>query len=470
VLESFKENLLSSVFSSIAKTSDAVIVSDAAAFRGAQFIKGFMLDFNENITLEKADGILSHAEAAELDKAGLKLGNLAKQKQESKIKDIVSFMNSLESLEIYYTKTDEIRPSPLLHSLNFINAKHKKEGHPYDEKHIGNRVSALEYLLLNINSDIKPPFISEIYHVLKNEADSLLFAQTEQTAPCKDFFDALFFPSKTTSASQLEEFCRCPFRHFIKYGLRIKEDRGGEIDALDAGNLVHSIAEKFVQASFCEATLKKALKAPFGYKFSLTENAAKKERLTSIIEKLALRFKGHIEAGDTQLLGTELSLPNFEIDGLKLVGKVDYADYIIEGEKKFIRIVDYKSGKAKFNRTDTIKGEKLQLALYMLSFLKNGYEFGAMLYYPFRAKWNEKDAGFCGVTIKDDKVIDRFGGEWIMNKNGKGAMSKEDADRLLNDAKITAGDFILRIKEGQRAAIKSGVCSYCKYECERGTD
>jgi len=469
ILETFKENLISSVSSSIAYVSDAVIISDAAAFRGTNLKKAFILDFNEGVipAPEKPEGIFSNSELKNL---GMDLANLAIQKQQSKIKDILSFMHDSDQLFIAYTKNDEKRPSPLLSSLDFVNINFNSETKERallsnkDMHFLGNKSSALEYLLLNINKEITLPFIGELYQILKTEADKFLFNNKQETTKDKDFFDKLFFKAGKTSASQLEEFYRCPFRHFVKYGLKAKEIRGGEVDLLDAGNLIHKIAQEFVSSNFCEETLKTQLKMPFAsYKFDLSENEGKKERLINIIQKLALRFKEYIRAGSFALMGTEMDIGGIEIEGLKLIGKVDYADEVDIDNNKFIRIIDYKSGRAKFVKNEVIKGEKLQLALYVLSFLQEGYKFGGIFYYPFKSRWADKDNKFSGILVKNDRVIDSMGGERVIDL--KEAKSEIEIETLLNGAVDAASDMIKRIRAGQikKEASKDSVCKYCKY-------
>jgi|GEM_PF-2469820 len=494
ILDSFKENLLTGVMSGISPASDVVLVSNASAFRGTEFKKAFVLDFNEGIIpeYEKTEGVLS---GLELENAGLEKAGLAVKKQESQIKDLLSFMNSAQDLFISYIQSDEIRPSPLLASLEFNRVSFNSDSResvllsdylskqsglsevfafpnlyqPTPVNYIGNTSSAFEYLLLNINNHTPQPLVSEIYHLLKNEADKFLIKQDE-TAVENNFFDALFFFKKTISASQLEDFYRCPFRHFIRYGLKAKETKSGEVDVLDAGNLIHKIAEKFVRAGFCETALKDALKQPFGYKFELAENAAKKERLIKVIEKLALRFKSHIKAGDFKLLGIEIGLSDLQLDNLNLAGKVDYADYAIINGKKFIRIIDYKSGRAKFSKSEVEKGEKLQLALYALSFMKHGYEFGGAFYYPFKNKFNEKLSQLSGIAVKDETVLkymDREynGDSYVFDTESKNLLESGKIEQLLGSAKAAAEYMIKRIKSGERKAVpgSDSVCGYCEY-------
>jgi len=472
IVDTFKENLLTSLMTAISSTNDAVLVSSAAAFRGAAIKRAFILDANEGIIPPslKSEGVLS---SGELSSLGLDLAMLTKQKQDSEIKDIVSFMQDADKIFVAFVKNDEKRASPLLSSIEFKNARYNsdhKESLLMQEWMLGNKASALEYLLLNINSETQKPFVSELYYLLKHEADKFLQQEKESesdfcTHKNDTFFDKLFFAGGTTSISQLEEYYRCPFRHFAKYGLRIKENKSGEVDLLDAGNLVHKIAQEFVVAGFCEDKLKQALEKPFGYKFELSENTGKKERLTSVIEKLALRFKGHIMSGEAELLGTEIEVDSLILEGLRLVGKVDYADVLSVGDERFIRIIDYKSGRARFDKNEVLRGEKLQLALYALGFLVQGYKLGGAFYYPFKNRWLEKENRFSGFMTDDERVIKGLGGESVVDAGGKGMMSEDEAKMFLGEARKRAEEMIKSIRGGdiKRQASSDAVCKYCKF-------
>ena len=58
----------------------------------------------------------------------------------------------------------------------------------------------------------------------------------------RDLADSLYFGDKEdihVSASRLELYSKCPFKHFIQYGLKADESRGFEIDGRTRGDVYH---------------------------------------------------------------------------------------------------------------------------------------------------------------------------------------------------------------------------------------
>lgn len=51
---------------------------------------------------------------------------------------------------------------------------------------------------------------------------------------------------KTFAVTQLENFARCPFKHFVDYGLRPKKVKRFEETPLDVGNLYHEVLAQYV--------------------------------------------------------------------------------------------------------------------------------------------------------------------------------------------------------------------------------
>jgi ATP-dependent helicase/DNAse subunit B len=57
--------------------------------------------------------------------------------------------------------------------------------------------------------------------------------------------DALYGPVLRTSVSALEHFAACPFRFFVRSGLRATERRQFEVDAREQGSFQHEILARF---------------------------------------------------------------------------------------------------------------------------------------------------------------------------------------------------------------------------------
>ena len=55
----------------------------------------------------------------------------------------------------------------------------------------------------------------------------------------------LFFKDNKVSASGIESYYQCPYKHFLAYGLGVTEEDKGEITALGLGTFLHSVYEQF---------------------------------------------------------------------------------------------------------------------------------------------------------------------------------------------------------------------------------
>src|ERR1035441_1329456 len=57
--------------------------------------------------------------------------------------------------------------------------------------------------------------------------------------------EKLYGPVLQTSVSRLEEFAQCPFKFFVRSGLRAGERKIFELDARERGSFQHEVLKKF---------------------------------------------------------------------------------------------------------------------------------------------------------------------------------------------------------------------------------
>lgn len=197
----------------------------------------------------------------------------------------------------------------------------------------------------------------------------------------------LFASKKTTSISRLEEFSACPLSHFILYGLSPQKAEEFSTNALDIGNLIHTTLEEFVGTlsksnftlddekcnSIVEDTFNAHLpKMHFGAMISSSRQRILNKNILDLTKRCALAIKNDI--GDFVPLGEEISFGyekdnaievDTEFGTLYLHGKIDRADVCKKDENVLVRIVDYKTGKNKFDEKALESGEDIQLMIYM---------------------------------------------------------------------------------------------------------
>ena len=159
--------------------------------------------------------------------------------------------------------------------------------------------------------------------------------------------ERLFFKGGKISPSALETYFTCPFRHFLQYGLRLKEREEQSVLATDSGNFIHELLEKtakrFEEAK-TESEIRKAAesvgnellkKPPYCYSCdTLSGEYAQKRLLLEGVEAAAAAFR-QVKGSLYRVAETEKSVETADFRG-----KIDRVD--VSGD--FIRIIDYKTG------------------------------------------------------------------------------------------------------------------------------
>ena len=124
------------------------------------------------------------------------------------------------------------------------------------------------------------------------------------------------------------------------------------------------------------------------------------QRLKRISKRAAWTLTQHVQMGNFEPYGSEVSfgieslLPPIIIElsegqQLLLNGKIDRVDIMDKDHKKYVKIIDYKSGQKAFDYRDIFYGLQLQLLIYLDAFLENQkQEFdikpGAVFYFRMK--------------------------------------------------------------------------------------
>lgn len=209
---------------------------------------------------------------------------------------------------------------------------------------------------------------------------------------------ALFGENMRVSATQIEKFYLCKFAYFCKYGLLAKERKKARFDALQYGNLIHFVFEKILKKFSVDELLKFSKKELLAevkriLNSYINENLGgwtdKTERFKYLFDRtsnamipLILHMTRELSQSDFKPVAFELELSGkhgakpLELklsDGKSITvgGKIDRVDVMQRGEKKYVRVVDYKTGAKEFTLTDILYGLNLQMLIYLEAFCKN---------------------------------------------------------------------------------------------------
>ncbi len=209
------------------------------------------------------------------------------------------------------------------------------------------------------------------------------------------------------TASRIDVYNRCPYEYFCKYGLKIEPVKPLEIDPANRGTVMHflfeSVLKKFGDgfSEISDDDLKaevKALLESFS-EDNLGGGFGKSAKFKADYERLGGAAIEILKNMREEFKVSKFRPERFEFDlsredgesaltlnlsgGIKLSirGIVDRVDTFTDPDgKKYIRVVDYKTGEKKFSFDDVYNGINLQLLLYMLALTEGRKaEFGGFI-------------------------------------------------------------------------------------------
>lgn len=392
-----------------------------------------------------------------------------------------------------------------------------------DEKiiyRLGNKQNALKYLAEQVSNykngkdyDQGLNFISALYCELKDDLDDELKNLFENINLEKQFGEIknaenLFFPKKTTSISQLEKYFSCPFQHFASYGLRLKDREKSSMRALDVGDIIHEVAEKFVNIAKNKKEINVEKTA-----VNLLRNVLSDEKYSEDENRVLINITENETIRLCNALYNELNASNFvpyatekwfgnkgdfkgvmlnEKYGIELVGKIDRIDVT----DKYYRIIDYKTGKIDSRPEDIYYGKKLQLALYLSAISEINKQPAGVLYFPIKNEYAEskekasevyKMKGFMlsdvDAVLSMDKNLSKENpkskyvfpevktsskNDEIEFKSNSSLLNKEELENLSSYAIKVSENAINEILEGYvkpspYKSLGQLPCEYCEY-------
>ncbi|MDO5475856.1 MAG: PD-(D/E)XK nuclease family protein [Eubacteriales bacterium] len=211
----------------------------------------------------------------------------------------------------------------------------------------------------------------------------------------------------TGGISRMETAARCLLRQHLRYGLRLRERDLYEFAVTDAGTILHEAlhlfdsrlrAEGLSWADFSREDAERLTDAALEeeaavYRNLLLYKSARDQNRLGIYRRRLLRtvdtLQYQLRKGDLVPVASELGfgtgegeLPAIRFDLgsgrlLRLVGRIDRVDLFEEDGRRYLRIMDYKSGKNELDPDLIRRGLQLQLISYMDALLEAGEIPGA---------------------------------------------------------------------------------------------
>lgn len=315
------------------------------------------------------------------------------------------------------------------------------------------------------------------------------------------------FKNGRTSVSQIECYYMCPYKHFVTYGLKLKESIKQRLMPNDIGTIFHLVLKDLLpyilknlekENVYDLAVLKGQSLLEVVLKQEVYANMKKNPKNSIILKSMADELNRIIEAIIYNLSVTNFRPQYYEfsfntsgyaVEGIGFTGSIDRIDTL---DDKFV-IVDYKTGSNDFSDfTDLYSGKKLQLLAYAKFFEdKTKLKPAGVFYLPISNKF-KGDSGYKynGVMLGEkSNIIDidtslinpsttsrvinlstKQDGEFSSNNCYKRlCLSAEEFEYLLNYSMLQVKRAIRSISQNDISTkpLSQGgrvTCDYCEYK------
>ncbi|MGI6107799.1 MAG: PD-(D/E)XK nuclease family protein [Lachnospiraceae bacterium] len=341
----------------------------------------------------------------------------------------------------------------------------------------------------------------------------------------KETAGAIFHRDGEISVTGLEDYAACPYRHFLRSGLKLSERAQPTVRAADLGTVFHESLSAFFSTlkqksmnfsdlseeelgNLAEDSVKKAVQKLENPVFTASSRGQYTvTRAVRMIRRTLWALQSQWKSGDYRKTYTEFTFSREKNSSIKitlpdsseadLAGRVDRTDIAETADASYVKVIDYKSGKVSFDAGEVYYGLALQILLYLdamtqleqsLNPDRTVIPAGAYYYTLQDPVVDEgsgedvqrlKDLTMTGVTGSEEDVrsrIDRNCSGMVvkgleMKKGGKLKAGAKVADRnqmrwLISFAKKKAAELAESMFEGKIGADpeiynRQSACEFC---------
>lgn len=288
-----------------------------------------------------------------------------------------------------------------------------------------------------------------------------------------DTAQLLFGRNMYISPSKVEEYYKCPFRYFCRYGLKAMPVGKVAFDPRQNGLLIHYVLENLVSEYGGEKLFSmnyrerrtavsdvtdRYIEKYVGEKDSIDKRLLyslerSKDTICEILERLGPEFsecKFVIRDVELRIGNDDAPVRSYSLEipgggSVQLHGIVDRVDTMTdENGKTYLRVLDYKSGGKDFKLDDVLSGLNIQMLVYLMCLFENGKErYGdfipaGILYISAKAGKNSlgrdadeaqiakertKQGKMKGIVLGEEDVI------FAMEGSGSGSMIDAKLDK-----------------------------------------
>ena len=212
---------------------------------------------------------------------------------------------------------------------------------------------------------------------------------------------ALYGDTPRLTASRVDKFYACRYAYFCQYGLKAKKRESAVFRPIEIGTFIHAVLEQTAREvksrggfaamedeeikTITDEAIERYIETQLG---GLREKSARFRylftRLRGDVRRIVRDMAEEMRRSDFEPLEFELDFSDASRvepvllgegeDRARLIGVVDRVDGWVHGDKLYLRVVDYKTGKKAFSLSDVWYGMGLQMLLYLFALAPEGAE------------------------------------------------------------------------------------------------
>ena len=454
---------------------DAVTVAKAEHSRLNGMKAVFVIGLNDGLFPRNFhnSGLLTENEKIKLSSLGIKINsNIQTSLDYERLISYIALTSASERLTASYpessVKNETLRPSVLVSDIERIFKKGVKinASELSLDYYCENEYSAYYRYALNYHTDSREQeslrealCCNEEYLAKINFLDNLSNDEKHyEYSLSKNIAKAVFFPHDINmSATRADDFYKCPFNYFCKNGLKVYPLEKVDISPMTRGSLIHFILQSILSTvdengnvnynddfesikddeiktlinKYCREYVNNEWGGDFGKTSRFDHNLKNLEKTAFYVVKNLIQelenclFKPVAFEYDLSDENGE-SILKIKVDddvNICMRGSIDRVDiYKDENGKRYVRIVDYKTGGKDFDLASLYHGLNMQMLIYLLALVDTDNEFN-----------RDGELISAGVMYMPAKYVDNF-----MPREKLKGISYEEREELLKNERNKA--------------------------------
>ena len=410
----FKIGMKNSSLGKIPATQDEVMMGDVERSRTHKVKVVFILGLNDGQfpSINTDEGFFNDENRKDLKEHGIELASgTIENLYEENFNIYKAFTIAEERLYLSYASSDNsgksLRPSTLIAKIKKILQVEQTSDITSQNEEITTIEATFEQLLDNIRKHKEQeeinPIWYDIYKIYKDNPEwnkklqyvqNGLKSEDKHITLSKEVSNKLYKDVLNTSISRLEQYKKCAFSYYLKYGLKLSEKSLFKIESLDTGTFMHDVIDEFFSQviqrniklkqieeeqinQIIDSIINEKLEQNRNYIFRSSDKyKILTMRLKRVIKKSMKYIIETITNSDFEILGNELEFNKngkfepitIQLDNNKKVeitGKIDRIDLAKNKDGKYIRIIDYKSSIKNIDLNEVVAGLQIQLLTYL---------------------------------------------------------------------------------------------------------